>query len=91
MEQNELQQLAKELVIKGITEPEIQKVLISHIDGNQIVDQRDKGHYCLFCGTTKSNPMMGPEYDKVIFPKNYVKDKIILITHTHYDGCNGWD
>ena len=92
-QQQQLRQLAKEIITNEIKDTEIQSIAVEHVcnEKNIFVDKRNEGYYCIQCGTFKQSAMMGLEKDKVVCDKNFGATRTVYITHVHYDGCVGWD
>jgi len=84
-----LRELAKNNFFKQVTVEKYRESFLQKLSIRTVIDKRNQGFYCLYCGKFSKMQQMPSGKDRVIFPNN--NNSEIWIVNSHYDGCRGWD
>jgi hypothetical protein len=80
---------AKDIYFNDILVEKYRDNFLLELDKRIVVDKRDEGYRCGYCGKFNKKPIAYPSKNTVIFPKE--NNNQIWILNNHYDGCRGWD
>lgn len=88
MTQEELKEEARRLYFITVANLKYRDNFVKELEKRTVIDKRRDGFTCSYCGHTLERPLMMPQMNRAIFPKNETE---IWLVNTHYDGCRGWD
>jgi hypothetical protein len=86
---NNLSETAKEFYFKKVSVEKYRENFLLELEKRTVIDKRDLGYFCSYCGKFAEKHQAFEALDQVIFPKG--NNTELWLVNTHYDGCRGWD
>jgi hypothetical protein len=84
-----IKDVARELYFNFISNTEYRNKFVKELEERTVIDKRDLGFYCGYCGNFSKEAIAFSDTDRVIYPKGITHE--FWIVNVHYDGCRGWE